>query len=66
MQDIKIAYDTMSGTQKCLITTEKDWQRLEHHPHIHLLEGIPIAYMPIQTVFSEEDNRKLLERIGSL
>ncbi len=66
IQDIKAAYEAMPGTQKCLITTEKDWQRLEHHPHIHLLEGIPIAYMPIETVFSEEDNCKLLERIENL
>ncbi len=65
IQDIKTAFETMSGTKKCLITTEKDWQRLEYHPHIHLLEGIPIAYMPIETVFSEEDSCTLLEKVRS-
>lgn len=61
--NIKIEYEALSSSHKCLITTEKDWQRLKDNPHFSLLKAIPIAYVPIMTVFSASDEKLLLEFI---
>lgn len=61
--EIKKTFEAMPHAEKYLITTEKDWQRLKSHPLIHLLEAIPIAYIPISTTFSSADEARLLQSI---
>lgn len=58
------AFETMPGERKLLLTTEKDATRLR--PFASSLTSVPLAYLPITTVFSEFDSdfkSALLERL---
>jgi tetraacyldisaccharide 4'-kinase len=41
---------------KMIITTEKDFNRLMHHPEIHILKEYPLYYLPMEMAFQEDES----------
>lgn len=62
LQKIRTQFDSMPGTNKILVTTEKDAVRLINHAHLSILEGLPAFYIPISIKFVEQE-RKLTRQI---
>ncbi len=50
---IKRAYETIPSSNKLLLTSEKDFQRLD----IMLFENYPLGYIPIKTTFLDEGDK---------
>ncbi len=57
------AFHDHLARKKVLLTTEKDAMRLGQANLLSLLQGIPVAYVPIRVSFHGEDGRDFDERI---
>ncbi|NNE28185.1 MAG: tetraacyldisaccharide 4'-kinase [Saprospiraceae bacterium] len=55
LSNLKRRFDKMDGSQKIIITTEKDAMRLQIHSDFILENQLPIFVLPIQVVFHDED-----------
>jgi len=68
-KDIQLIYDTFKGiftSNKNIITTEKDIQRLNISPKKELLYDLPICYAPIHIAFHNGDNIIIKNAISDL
>ncbi|NOR86552.1 MAG: tetraacyldisaccharide 4'-kinase [Bacteroidales bacterium] len=66
IQLILKTYDDQFTSNKVLITTEKDIQRLEVNPQKHLFQEIPLYYIPIHISFHNHDERDLESSVSNL
>lgn len=55
---IRKTYEDLYAKKKVIITTEKDAMRLQSNNLLSLLEGIPIAYIPVRVKFHNSDKEK--------
>lgn len=53
----------IASESKMIITTEKDFNRLMHHPEIDILKEYPVHYLPIEMAFGEEDSKLFEQKI---
>ena len=53
----------IASESKMIITTEKDFNRLMHHPEIGILKEYPVHYLPIEMAFGEEDSKLFEQKI---
>lgn len=58
MLEIISAYQHFLATDKLVITTEKDAQRLKDPSLTEFLSQVPIYYLPIQAVIHDQDKKK--------
>lgn len=56
-------FNTIASENKFLVTTEKDWMRLQNSVYINLLNQIPIFYLPIEVDFSDTDKQTFNNQI---
>lgn len=63
MRKIRSKWDAMKQMNKLLLTTEKDWRRLEHTPEAELLRGMPLFFLPIEVGWNEEEKRSFDRKI---
>lgn len=52
------AYHSLTATDKLMITTEKDAQRLKDPSFKMLLNGLPLYYLPVQAMIHDPDKQK--------
>ena len=45
----------IASSNKMIITTEKDFYRLIHHPDINILKEYPVFYLPVEMAFTKDD-----------
>ncbi|MCF8294641.1 MAG: tetraacyldisaccharide 4'-kinase [Bacteroidales bacterium] len=62
LQKIRAQFESIPGTNKILITTEKDAVRLINHANLSILEDLPAFYIPISIKFVDQE-RKLTRQI---
>lgn len=48
-------FNQIKDISKAIVTTEKDAMRLINSPYIHLFEGIPFFYIPIEVKFFKQN-----------
>ncbi len=58
-------FRNIAPANKMIITTEKDYTRLMHHPEIELFKEFPVYYLPIETDFSSDDHQRFEQIILS-
>ena len=68
-KDIRYIFDTYNQvftSNKNIVTTEKDIQRLNISPNKELLYNLPLYYAPIHVVYHDEDDRIIKESLTTL
>lgn len=59
----------MEGRNKLILTTEKDWRRLEHSEQAKKFADLPVYYIPIEVRWEEAEKRsfdqKILKYVGA-
>ncbi len=68
-KDIQHIYKTFEDqftSNKILVTTEKDIQRLDVSPHRKILKVLPVFYVPIHISFHHDDEENLHSSIQNL
>jgi tetraacyldisaccharide 4'-kinase len=58
-------FRNIASANKMIITTEKDFSRLMHHPEIDLLKEYPVYYLPVEMAFSKDDHLRFEQIILS-
>ena len=56
LEKIIHTWKSIEGKNKLLLTTEKDWRRLEHSKSLSLFHNIPLYYLPIEVEFLGNEN----------
>jgi tetraacyldisaccharide 4'-kinase len=59
---IKQKFDQIKNPSKLIITTEKDAQRIRTPEYIALLDTVPVAYIPIEIAFDDQEYRNTVEQ----
>jgi tetraacyldisaccharide 4'-kinase len=52
---IKKKWDSIPNMNKLILTTEKDWRRLENTEPASVLAGLPVYFLPVAVGWDEED-----------
>jgi tetraacyldisaccharide 4'-kinase len=60
---IKEAFDTIKGTNKLVITTEKDYQRLTPFLNWFKTSNIPLFYLPVNIYMKENEKNGLKKAV---
>ncbi|MEI7594278.1 MAG: tetraacyldisaccharide 4'-kinase [Bacteroidota bacterium] len=60
---IKFEFERMMGSNKILITTEKDYMRLRNSEFQEFLASLPVFYIDIEIAFHGEDKEKFNHQI---
>ena len=55
MEKVKKAYDNIINANKIIVTTEKDWMRLQKSQLMHMVNDLKIFYIPIEVAFHEKE-----------
>ena len=63
IEDILDLFNKIESQHKIILTTEKDFMRLISSPHIHLLNAVPLFYLPIEIEFSDNDKTQFDNQI---
>lgn len=63
LEKIKFEFERMMGSNKILITTEKDYMRLINSEFKEFLASLPIFYIDIEIAFHGEDKEKFNNQI---
>jgi len=58
LADIQKDFDAISNPLKYVITTEKDWMRLQKQDLQEQVKKLPLLYIPIKTDFSDKDKEE--------
>ena len=58
-------YELLEGSNKIIVTTEKDFARLDKVELINKFENIPLYYAPIEIEFSEKDKEEFNQIINT-
>ncbi|MFH2095343.1 MAG: tetraacyldisaccharide 4'-kinase [Bacteroidota bacterium] len=64
-KDFRNIIDTFSGIRenKYIFTTEKDAMRLLDSKYCHMLENLPVFYIPVRIKFLDEENQRYFNKI---
>jgi len=68
-KDIRHIFDTYNEaftSNKNIVTTEKDIQRLNISPNKEILKNLPLYYVPIHVVYHDEDDKIIKDSLSSL
>ena len=57
-------FNTIASDKKIIVTTEKDWMRLESSDFANQLLNLPLFYLPIEIDFSETDKQTFNNQIS--
>lgn len=57
------AFKALPGSDKLIITTEKDAQRLKGYPFKELLKGLPVYYLPVKAAIHQPDENRFNDLI---
>jgi len=60
---ISAAFGDMTGTNKIIVTTEKDMMRLRRPELEEVLRNLPIFYLPVEVSFHHNEQDKFNQRI---
>jgi tetraacyldisaccharide 4'-kinase len=60
---IKNAYETLTVSDKIILTTEKDYNRLVTLQHFNQLNSLPVYYIPVRVEFIEKDKEEFNQLI---
>ena len=63
MEKIHSAFSDMTGTNKIIVTTEKDMMRLRKTDLESSLRNLPLFYLPVQVTFHHNEEEKFNQRI---
>ena len=63
IENLKTLFDNMEGSQKIILTTEKDRTKLMNPELKEILEKLPIYYQPIEVEFFEHDKHHFDQQI---
>jgi tetraacyldisaccharide 4'-kinase len=63
LQEICKQFDQISNTNKMVITTEKDWMRLQKSELHEWVKKLPLFYVPIKTDFNEPEKEEFNSQI---
>ena len=67
MEKIKQRWESISTLNKLVITTEKDWRRLEASTEVRALRELPLYFLPIEVGWGKEEkssfDNKILEYV---
>jgi tetraacyldisaccharide 4'-kinase len=64
VEALKARYQQTGGKDVMLLTTEKDWVKLVEPSFLHVLQGVPVFYLPIEVEWIEGEHA-FLELIKS-
>lgn len=59
---VKQKFNQIKNHSKLIITTEKDAQRIRTPEYLALVESLPIAYIPIEIAFEDQEYRNIIEQ----
>lgn len=65
LDEILTAYRGLHGTERALLTTEKDFVKLAPYRDFFVQHAMPVAYIPIQIEFPERDRRLLVQHLNT-
>lgn len=63
IEKVRTTFDTITATNKLILTTEKDAMRLKSSDFVAILKDLPLFYIPIETVFDDKDKQALNTQI---
>jgi tetraacyldisaccharide 4'-kinase len=63
MEKINVAFSDMTGSNKIIVTTEKDIMRLRKPELEDSLRNLPVFYLPVQVAFHHNEQDKFDQRI---
>jgi tetraacyldisaccharide 4'-kinase len=63
MQHISSVFEKISNPLKIIITTEKDWMRLQKSELQEWVKKLPLFYLPIKTDFNEKEKEEFNTQI---
>ncbi len=63
IEKIKSVFDSITATNKLILTTEKDAMRLKNADFAKIFKDLPIFYIPIEIVFDDKDRHALNTQI---
>lgn len=63
LEKIRLAYNSITATNKIILTTEKDAMRLKNTDFLTILKDLPVFYIPIEVVFDDKDKNALNSQI---
>jgi tetraacyldisaccharide 4'-kinase len=63
LKAVTAAFDKIAATNKIIITTEKDWMRLQKSELQEWVKKLPLFYIPIKTDFNEKDKQEFNAQI---
>jgi tetraacyldisaccharide 4'-kinase len=63
MDKINSAFSDMTGTNKIIVTTEKDMMRLRRPELEEALRNLPVFYLPVEVAFHHNEQDKFNQRI---
>jgi tetraacyldisaccharide 4'-kinase len=69
MERIRQRWESISTLNKLVITTEKDWRRLEASNEVRALRELPVYFLPIEVGWEKEEkssfDNKILEYVSA-
>lgn len=63
LERVKAVFNSITATNKIIITTEKDAMRLKNTDFLKILKDLPVFYIPIEVVFDDKDKNSLNTQI---
>jgi len=63
IEKIQTAFTDMAGTNKIIVTTEKDMMRLRRPELEETLRNLPVFYLPVEVAFHHNEQDKFNQRI---
>ncbi len=63
MMSVLNLFNTIAAANKMVVTTEKDFMRLKSSPAIHILNSLPVFYLPIEITFLDTDKEMFNSQI---
>lgn len=63
LEKVRASYNSITATNKIILTTEKDSMRLKNTSFLAILKDLPVFYIPIEVVFDEKDKNALNSQI---
>lgn len=57
LEKLRVSYEESISQSKIMITTEKDYMRLQEPGLLEVLDGLPVFYIPVRVFFHEGDRQ---------
>ncbi len=63
MEKILQRWQSITTLNKLVLTTEKDWRRLETSPEARMLQNLPVYFLPIEVGWEKEEKSSFDDKI---